>query len=173
MTAAVRTPNVFSGPYLDRVAHLRKDPAFLAAALADPEALVLPLWQSRSLVRTTGPGRAAALLESTHELRRVLPEGELLLLGRFRGRLCFAAELEGEAAPAVSPDARFEDLRAAGALLPQDEAGLLACARALVLWRRRHRHCGSCGAPTRPESAGHVMRCTAASCGAGRPARSG
>jgi len=36
--AAVRTPNVFSGPYVDRAAHLRKDPAAVAAALADPEA---------------------------------------------------------------------------------------------------------------------------------------
>ena len=161
----MRHPNVFSGPYLDRIAHLRKDAAFVAAALADPDALIVPMWQARSLVRTAGPGRAAAFVEATHELRRSVPDGELLLLGRFHGRICFAAELAGDPPPAVAPEARFEDLRIAGGLLPEDEAGLLAYARALLLWRQRHRWCGRCGAPTRAESAGHVMRCTAESCG--------
>jgi hypothetical protein len=36
--AVVRTPNVFSGPYLDRLAHLRKDPAAIAAALGPTRA---------------------------------------------------------------------------------------------------------------------------------------
>jgi NAD+ diphosphatase len=36
----------------------------------------------------------------------------------------------------------------------------------MILWRQRHRFCGTCGAPARPESSGHVMRCTAPSCGA-------
>jgi NAD+ diphosphatase len=36
----------------------------------------------------------------------------------------------------------------------------------MVLWRRRHRYCGSCGAPARSESAGHVMKCTSPACGA-------
>src|SRR5690606_4413961 len=46
------------------------------------------------------------------------------------------------------------------------DAGLLAYARAMILWRQRHRHCGSCGAATRSESAGHVMKCTNPDCGA-------
>lgn len=162
----MRRPNVFSGSYLDRIAHLRKDAGFLDAALADPAALIVPLWQSRNLVRAAGPGRAAAFLEATQVMRGSPPPGELLLLGRFHGRVCFAVELEGEPAPTVAPDARFEDLRIAGGLLPEDEAGLLAYARAMVLWRQRHRWCGRCGAPTRAASAGHVMKCSDESCGA-------
>jgi NAD+ diphosphatase len=161
----VRRPNVFSGSYLDRIAHLRKDVEFLDAALTDPSSLIVPLWQSRSLVRTEEHGRTAAFLEATQVMEGSLPHGELLLLGRFRGRICFAVELEGGAPPTLAPDARFEDLRIAGGLLPEDEAGLLAYARALVLWRQRHRWCGRCGAPTRAASAGHVMKCTAESCG--------
>jgi NAD+ diphosphatase len=164
--AVVRTPNVFSGPYLDRVAHLRKDPAAIAAALADPGSLIVPLWHARSLVRPGGPGCTAAFVEVTHEIRRTLPDGELVLLGRFRGHVCFAAELVGDPPPELVPETRFEDLRSAGGQLPEDEAGLLAYARAMVLWRQRHRHCGSCGAPARSESAGHVMKCTAPGCGA-------
>jgi NAD+ diphosphatase len=160
----VRSPNVFSGPYLDRVAHLRKDAAFLVSALGDPDALIVPLWQARSLVRTTAAGRTAAFVEASHEIRRRLADGELVLLGRFRGRVCFAVELDAEPPP-IASDARFEDLRMAAGLLPEDEAGLLAYARALLLWRQRHRYCGRCGTATRSESAGHVMKCSAEACG--------
>lgn len=162
----MRRPNVFSGSYLDRVAHLRKDTGFLGSALADPDALIVPLWQSRNLVRVVGPGRAAAFIEATQVTAGSLATSELLLLGRFHGRICFAAELAAEPPASVAHDARFEDLRIAGGLLPDDEAGLLAYARALVLWRQRHRFCGRCGAATRAESAGHVMKCTEESCGA-------
>ena len=162
----MRTPNVFAGPYLDRAAHLRKDAGFVASALADPGSLLVPLWQARNLLQHTGHARSAALVEVRHSLRAEVPDGELVLLGLFRGRACFAVDLAAEPAPNMPPDAGFEDLRVAGGLLPQDEAGLLAYARAMVLWRRRHRHCGSCGAPARSESAGHVMKCTDPACGA-------
>ena len=162
----MRTPNVFAGPYLDRAAHLRKDAGFVASALADPGSLLVPLWQARNLLQHTGHARSAALVEVRHSLRAEVPDGELVLLGLFRGRACFAADLAAEPAPGLPPDTGFEDLRVAGGLLPQDEAGLLAYARAMVLWRRRHRHCGSCGAPARSESAGHVMKCTDPACGA-------
>jgi NAD+ diphosphatase len=160
----VRTPNVFAGPYLDRIAHLRKDAAWVANALADPATLIVPLWQARNLVRRGEQSSTAAFIEITHELRNTLPDGELVLLGRFRGRAVFAAEIATESPPALLPDASFEDLRTAGAFLAHDEAGLLAYARALILWRQRHRYCGRCGAPTRAESAGHVMTCSEPSC---------
>jgi NAD+ diphosphatase len=160
----VRTPNVFAGPYLDRIAHLRKDAAWVSTALADPGTLLVPLWQARNLVRRGDRASSAAFVAVTHEMRRTLPDGELVLLGQFRGHAVFAAEFTAESPPALLADATFEDLRTAGAFLPHDEAGLLACARALILWRQRHRHCGRCGAPTRAESAGHVMTCSNPSC---------
>ncbi len=162
----MRTPNVFAGPYLDRAAHLRKDAAFVASALADPGSLLVPLWQARSLLQRAGHARSAALVEVRHALRGEVPDGELVLLGLFRGQACFAVDLAAEPAPTLPADATFEDLRITAGLLPQDEAGLLAYARAMVLWRGRHRHCGSCGAPARSECAGHVMKCTDTACGA-------
>jgi NAD+ diphosphatase len=162
----VRTPNVFAGPYLDRAAHLRKDASFVAAALADPGTLIAPLWQARNLMRRGERGSSAAFIAVTHEIRRTLPDGEFVLLGQFHGHAVFAAEVVAETAPALLPGASFEDLRTAAGFLPQDDAGLLAYARAMILWRQRHRFCGTCGAPARPENSGHVMRCTAPSCGA-------
>ena len=48
--------------------------------------------------------------------------------------------------------------------LRPDEAGLLSYARALVHWRRSHRFCGVCGAPTEARRAGHVRQCTNPQC---------
>ena len=162
----MRTPNVFAGSDLDRAAHLRKDTAYVAAALADPATLIAPLWRARNLVHPLEHGCCAAFVSVTHEIRTALPDGEFVLLGQFRGRACFAVDLPPAAQPVAPPGAAFEDLRKTGALLPEDEAGLLAYARAMVLWRQRHRYCGSCGAPTHAESAGHVMKCSNAECGA-------
>jgi NAD+ diphosphatase len=162
----LRTPNVFSGPYLERAAHLRKDTAFVETALRDPTSLVVPLWRSRSLLRRDGDGCRAAFLEVTSELRLAVPDAELVMLGRFHGRVCFAAEFPADQPQGVPDGASFDDLRLAGGQLPEDEAGLLAYARAMVLWRQRHRHCGTCGSSTIPASAGHVMKCSDPSCGA-------
>jgi len=162
----VRTPNVFAGSYLDRAAHLRKDTAYVAAALTDPATLIAPLWRARNLVHPLEQGCCAAFVSVTHEIRTALPDGEFVLLGQFRGRACFAVDLPPAAQPVAPPGAAFEDLRKTGALLPEDEAGLLAYARAMVLWRQRHRYCGSCGAPTHAESAGHVMKCSNPECAA-------
>ena len=162
----MRDPNVFAGPYLDRVAHLRKDAEFLASALRDPAALLVPVWQSRSLLRRDVNAWSAGLIEVTHGLRMSLPDSELVMLGVFRGKVCFAAELPDENPPETPAGTAFEDLRLTAGQLPQDEAGLLAYARAMVLWRRRHRYCGSCSSAMQSASAGHVMKCVNAACGA-------
>jgi NAD+ diphosphatase len=162
----LRDPNVFAGPYLDRVAHLRKDAAYLAGALGDPGSLLVPVWRSRSLLVRGEHGWVARLVESRTELRAQVPDSELVLLGHFRGHACFAVEIEAETPPAGLPEgATFEDLRLAGGEMPVEEAGLLAYARAMVHWRRRHRHCGRCGSRTESASAGHVMKCTSPDCG--------
>jgi NAD+ diphosphatase len=161
----LRPPNVFSGPYLDRDASLRGDAALLEAARSSAESLLVPLWHARNLVRRGEHGCSAGFVEVTHEIRRSLPDSDLVLLGRFRGRVCFAAELGGEAPPTLPSGEAFEDLRVAGGLLPVDEAALLAYARAMILWRRRHRYCGRCGAPAASEHGGHVMKCTRPDCG--------
>jgi NAD+ diphosphatase len=161
----VRTPNVFAGPYLDRAAHLRRDSGFLDAALGDPTTLLVPVWHTRSLLRREPAGLRAALLEFGDAVRERVARTEYVLLGHFHGRVVFAAEFTDDAALPLPPDTGFEDLRITGGTLPQDEAGLLAYARAMVLWRSRHRHCGTCGAPTTSASAGHVMKCSNPDCG--------
>lgn len=163
-TALPRPPNVFAGPYLDRVAHLRKDDAWLRETLTGPDARVVPVWQSKSLLRRTATGELAAAFVAWS---RIGTAGEPVLLGQFDGKTYFALEVEAaEAALAAAEDegAQFEELRLAGSLLDAQHAGVLAYARAMLYWQQRHRYCGVCGWATQRASAGHVMRCTNAAC---------
>jgi NAD+ diphosphatase len=150
--------NTLAGPYLDRGAHLRDDPAWFANALADPRSRYLPVWNSRNLIEGDAPRAALLELSSVPEERR--NANDLILLGRFGDRDVFAYELDSAEPPQVKPGARFEDLRMVAELLSADEAGLLGYARGMISWRARHRFCGTCGATTRAAKGGHVLICT-------------
>src|SRR5208337_842252 len=175
--------NVFAGPYLERAAQLRSDPAWFDSALADEKSRVVPVWHSRSLIAdedgpgvvtpdVAAPGLAAPGLAAPRaallDLKQIPAErrnrDELILLGRFNGASFFAYEIETSDPPPAPLGTRFEDLRLVASLLPADEAGLLGYARAMVTWRRRHRFCGTCGAKTVPAKGGHVLICTNPAC---------
>ena len=155
--------NIFAGPYLDRAAHLRQDPEWFTAALADERSRALPVWNSRNLVAEGDSPRAVYL-----ELSRIPPERrndtDLILLGRYDGTNFFTFEIESIEPPPSPPGSRYEDLRHIASVLPIDEAGLLGYARAIISWRRRHRFCGLCGARTVSAKSGHVLVCSDPSC---------
>jgi len=158
----MQTRNVFAGPYLERAGHLRSDPAWFDDALSDEHSRVVPVWNSRSLI-AEGDSPHAVLLE----LREIPPASrnsdDLILLGRFEGAHLFAYEIEG-VEPAPPAGARFEDLRLVAAMMPEDEAGLLSYARAMIAWRRTHRYCGRCGTRTVADKSGHVLVCSNLAC---------
>src|SRR5580698_6001897 len=132
--------NILAGQYVDRAAHLRKDPAWFANALADARSRYLPVWNSRNLI-VEGVAPRAALLEvsAVPEARR--NDNDLILLGRFGDSKVFAYEIEAIEAPQLQAGTRFEDLRLIASIVPPSEAGLLGYARGMVLWRARHRFC--------------------------------
>ena len=150
--------NILSGSYLDRCGQLRDDPAWFAAALADPRSRYLPVWNSRNLVAGDPPRAAMLQLASVPEERR--NPKDLILLGRFGDSNVFTYEAVGSEAPPVAAGTRFEDLRMIAAVLPADEAGLLSYARGVISWRARHHYCGTCGANMLAAKGGHVLICT-------------
>ena len=154
-------PNFLAGPYLERRGEARADPLWLAAARADPATRYLIAAGTTELVQ---PGEAprAAFLDGDAPLVRTASDAALTLLGWFHGARCVLVELPDAAAP--PPGLAFEELRPLAALLPGDDAALLAYARALSVWHARTRFCGACGAPTVPVRAGHCMRCTREGC---------
>jgi len=121
------------------------------------------VWNSLNLVAGGEPAAddtalRAALLAVDEIAPRRPPE--LVLLGRRDGTDLFACEIESDEPPATPAGTRFAELRTVAALMPEDQAGLLGYARAMINWRRTHRHCGRCGTRTVPAKAGHVLICT-------------
>jgi NAD+ diphosphatase len=156
-------PTLFAGPFLERRAELRDDPAWIVAARGDRATRYLLTAGSTHLV--TGEATAEiAFLEGDHPLVATARDEDLTLLGWFRGTRCVLVDLQDPGA-ALPMDTALRELRPLASILPPDSASLLAYARALALWKTRHRHCGICGAPNRPARAGHVLRCSRDGCG--------
>jgi NAD+ diphosphatase len=161
-----RRPNPYTGSPLDRAVHRREDAAWIAAALADPGSLFLPVWQAKSLLRGSASGSPEAVfLPASVGASYCLPDGSgefpWAFLGLMGGRAVFAFDL-ATADPGILPggtDGEFTDLRAVPGLLPPAEAAVLAHARGLMHWRTRTKFCGVCGTAIRVASAGHVMHC--------------
>ena len=142
--------NTFSGNPLDRGGDRRQDPAFIAAALDDPQAIAVALWKGRLLVEPHGEnGTRLAYLRAglAHEAVSRAAE-RLLFLGLSDATPVFAVDFEGEADPVAGPLSglgRFDELRSLALLLPAAEAGIAATAKSLFDWRSRHGFCAVCG----------------------------
>ena len=152
-------PNFFAGPYVDRRGDAREEANWPAAALADSETLYILARDTEQLVYI-GDRPRIAFVTREHPAVRQATDQSLVLLGWYEGARCVLAELDPAQSFELPPGARFEELRPLSPLLPGDQAGLLAYARALTIWRKRQRFCGVCGYKTLPERGGHVIRCT-------------
>ena len=154
-------PTLFSGSFLDRRAELRDDPGWLAAARADPNTRYVLAEGARQLV-SIAAGMDVALLRNDDPVLSLVHDRTLTLLGWFRGERTVLIELPADAvaqnALELPETTELRELRPLAPMLPADSASLLAYARALVLWRARHRFCGVCGAPNVQARAGHMMR---------------
>lgn len=165
MDQAREPPNFFAGPYIDRHSDAREIPDWRAQAAADPATLYVVACGTTQLVYME-PAPRIAFLQGTHPLVRAASDDQLVLLGWFRGVRCLLIELDATHRAELPAGAHFEELRVVAGQLPSDEAGLLAYARGISIWRSRHRFCGTCGAALLRERAGHVLRCSDDGCGA-------
>jgi NAD+ diphosphatase len=156
-------PNFFAGPYIERRVEEREDPAWIDSARADPATRYLIAHGTRQLLHPGTEPRIAFLSNTAPQVATAQP-GSLVLLGWFRGHRCVLVDLPPGASPEPPEGTRFEELRPFASMLGAEQAGLLAYARALTIWRARHRYCGVCGSPTVATHAGHCLRCTNPSC---------
>ncbi len=153
--------------HLDRAAHRRKDPAWIAARLADPRSRFLAVWRSRNHVAEGEAPRPVYLQGERASMALELAE-EIVFLGLDGPHAVFALDLspldEAEVLDTVGGDGGFRDLRETGPWLPQGEGALLAYARAIVFWHSRHGYCGRCGRPSESTDGGHARTCTNPDC---------
>ena len=158
-------PNAYTGSPLDRASDKRDDAAWIAAALAHPDALFAPVWRSRNLMRGVAEGRPEAVFLTAAAAEAVrMSGGPWAFLGLQGPVPVFAVDLSAtdDPLPLLPPElGELTDLRAVAGLLPGQDASVLAHARGLMHWRNRHRFCGVCGAACEARSAGHLMFCTA------------
>ena len=164
-----KEPNYYAAGGYDRAAKLRKDNDWLATRLDHPLSFIVPVWRTQNLVtKAEGavPQRAAFLRRD----QIVGDPGLEVFLGQIEDRAYFARDLSSVEAPLdiIRSDVplEFADLRRVGPLVGNQNGSLMAYARGIFFWHSRHGFCGVCGAPTQPEEAGHVRRCTNATCNA-------
>ncbi len=163
------TLNFFTTGAVDRGHTKRRDEQWLAARLEDPSTYLVPVWGDKNLftLECTSDGPCPRLL-SPQEAQDLLPIAEsTTLLGEIDGHVYFALALPDDETviARLTQKDQFENLRMVGLQLDQWEGALLAHAKAMTYWHRRHRFCGDCGSPTRSAWAGHLRVCTNPACG--------
>jgi NAD+ diphosphatase len=159
--------NSYTANPIDRAPAARRDGKWVRSRLADPDTRLVPLWRLEPLVRLDKETTPVFIAPTDFPSLASAPDA-LTLLGVLDRRAYFALDLPDDGSewpPGLAALGRFQDLRRLSAILGDREGGLLAYARAMVYWRRRHRFCGECGMPTQPENAGHLLVCTNERCG--------
>jgi NAD+ diphosphatase len=150
-------------PRIDRASHLRRDVDRLMAALDAPSTLFVPVFRDKALL-VRNPDPRALLVGGSLASSLVDRATEIVWLGRVGERDCFALDVSGLDAPLSHPalgNGELSDLMFVASLLPAEETEILAYARGILNWHRRHGFCPSCGKPTKPRDGGHVRLCEA------------
>jgi NAD+ diphosphatase len=133
--------------------------------MSDPNSLAVALWNGKPLVEDAPGGeKAVRIAYLPVSLARQVAAGDerLLFMGLWRDTAVFAVDLESSADPSEGPLSgfgRFEDLRGIALRLPGEDAAILATAKSVFEWRRRHGFCPACGQPTAPVDGGWKRVC--------------
>ncbi len=157
--------NTFAGNPLDRASDKRTDTAWMQEKMNHPESLAVAIWNGKPLVED-GPGEKGsvriAYLPVSLARKIAGDDQRLLFLGLWQEIAVFAIDLEDTADPADGPLSgfgRFEDLRVTALLMPPSDAAILATAKGVFEWRRKHRFCSNCGQPSLAADGGWKRFC--------------
>ena len=155
----MKNPNAFADYPLDKAGFRRRDGGWLADALANDAAQLAifrgmqPFCDEQGVVWLSGLARDAVCGSSATTLFLGIDN---------EGRPYFAADFTGDLAEApIAGLGAFEDMRAAAARLPDRDAAILGCAKALFEWHAKHGFCAHCGAPSAIADGGWKRLCAA------------
>lgn len=161
--------HIFAGAPLDRAAHFRDKSTWLESAWLDPTTRLAVLWQSKHCINLADPSEPRAHLISSHRMAAHFEEKlPRIFLGLDEKIAHFAVDLSSlnqRDAHTLCAGGEFAPLRQWGPLLPSKEAALLAYARGMLFWRKRHQFCGQCGSKHEIHAGGHMHRCSHPACG--------
>ena len=161
--------NTFAGNPLDRASERRTKPEWIAEQLASSESLGIAMWNGQPFVEPAPTAENPAGLQIAYLPAKLVGElaggpERLLFMGLWKETAVFAVDLEDVANPGDGPlqgFGKFEDLRAVALRLPPNEAAIVATAKQMFEWRRRHPHCAVCGQRSEAQDGGWKRKCPA------------
>ncbi len=155
--------NTFAGNPLDRASDRRSRPEWIAEQLASSESLGLAMWNGKPFVEPAKDGGLQIAYLPAKLVNQLAGGPErLLFMGLWQGAAIFAVDLEDAADPGEGPlqgFGKFEELRAIALKVPAPDAAILATAKQMFEWRRRHKHCAVCGQATQAMDGGWKRQC--------------
>lgn len=166
-------PNIFANNPLDRASEKRTDDAWVAERMADPESRYVPFYKLDPFVlpeATPNEGKDIAWLPPEMVKPLMPADAVTIFLGiNRRGRAMFATDVSAGPNPEDGPlkgMGAFEDLRglAMKGEITSGELAIMAQAKSMIDWHRRHGFCAMCGHASDITEAGYKRVCPA--CGA-------
>ncbi len=151
------SPCLFAAVALDRASEARMNPEWIAARLADPKSVLVPLWRGDPLTR----GREAGFLSVA--ARAEFPKDASLVFLGLRGEIAhFAIDASAAASAEAAPFAElgaYMPIREAAGVLDELDLSIIGQARWLFEWHRKHLRCAVCGAETEIADGGAKRQC--------------
>lgn len=148
---------------IDRAAHLRRDKAWLEQALTADNVQILLMKDGLPLVTGGQLNAPSKVVWLGAQARMLAPKAHPTFLGLTeKDEPVFALDLPNSFNLDNSPIAGigvFPDLRVALSGMDAFDAGLVATARAIFEWRKRHVYCGACGGKSEDTEAGWKRIC--------------
>ena len=149
------SPFAFVSSPLDRRTDKRGDPAFIAAALADPKTRIVVFSNGECLLESPDDWRLRLLRSAELEAAGIALRPPVFL-GTDADAAWFAVDVAANQRGLID-GAHFAEIWRDVARLPADEAAIFAYAKAMLEWHARHRYCGRSGVENTIASAGHRL----------------
>ncbi|MGK2740987.1 NAD(+) diphosphatase [Tepidicaulis sp. LMO-SS28] len=164
-------PNIFANSPINRAGHLRGNPDWLAEKRNDPSSLFVPLWNLDPLVLpepAPSDGKDVGWVPLAAVEPLAAPGAIEVFLGiNKRGKALFAIDISAAKNPETEGPLKgfgaFEEIRGLamkGEITPT-ELAILAQAKGMIDWHKRHGFCSNCGAKTELAEAGYKRACNA------------
>src|SRR5271167_4139989 len=156
----------FAGNPLNRASEKRTDANWIESKRRDLSSLVLPMWRLEPFLlgpEKSGPPIELDLLRPGIADSLAGAGAPCIFLGLDGDRAVFTLDVSEAGDPAnVGPLAGlgyFRDARVAGSIVSIKDSAIIAQAKAMIDWHRRHGFCPGCGAPTKIMDAGYRRLC--------------